>query len=315
MKKGVGPFSIYPKSNSKPLQSILTQAPIHWNQSYRLIDSGDFEKLEQFGPYCLRRPEPQALWPKSLTENEWQERSHAHFKREKGNAEKGLWHCQAKVPDKWYIPYLSPELNLRFKISLSSFKHVGLFPEQAANWDFLAQNLGKLGSKPKVLNLFAYTGGASLACQQVGGLVTHVDSVKPVLSWARDNMEQSGLDGIRWMAEDALKFVKKEARRGNQYQAILLDPPAYGRGPDGEKWVLEEQILSLLQEIKAILAPERHLVLGNFYSMGFSTLVIHSLMDSIFPEPAEKSAGELFLSDEAGRALPLGVFHRYLKID
>ncbi len=167
--------------------------------------------------------------------------------------------------------------------------------------------------KPKFLNLFAYTGGASLACKQMGADVTHVDSIKPVLSWARENMEVSKLDGIRWMAEDALKFVKREARRGNFYQGILLDPPAYGRGPDGEKWILEEQIDDLLKSVKEILDPEEHLILSNLYSMGFSTLVIENLMNSIFDVPSDAESGELFLEDLSGRKLPLGVFHRYFR--
>ncbi|CAM4257616.1 class I SAM-dependent methyltransferase [Aquirufa beregesia] len=296
----------------KQSTSIAIETPQFWGDNYQLIDSGGFEKLEKFGEFTVRRPEPQAIWAKSLSEQEWQKLSHAHFKKEKGSQERGQWEVKGKVPDKWFMPYQSERLNLSFKISLSSFKHVGLFPEQASNWEFLAAKIPLFQRpSPKFLNLFAYTGGASLVCRQMGAEVTHVDSVKPVLSWARENMEVSKLDGIRWMAEDALKFVKREARRGNFYQGILLDPPAYGRGPDGEKWVLEEQIEDLLLSVKEILDPEEHLLLSNVYSLGFSTLVVENLMNGIFDVPSSAESGELYLNDNSDKKLPLGVFHRY----
>lgn len=293
--------------------SIAIETPEFWGKSYELIDSGGFEKLEQFGSFCVRRPEPQAVWKKSLSEEVWASKSDAYFRKEKGSSEKGFWDIQKKTPEKWLIHYKSDLLDLSFKISLSSFKHVGLFPEQASNWEFLAQNIPKIkNSKPKFLNLFAYTGGASLVCRQMGADVTHVDSVKPVLSWARENMEVSKLDSIRWMAEDALKFVKREARRGNFYQGILLDPPAYGRGPDGEKWVLEEQIEDMLVSVKEILDPREHILLTNIYSLGFSTLVVENLLNGIFDVPKSAEFGEIYLNDSFHKKLPLGVFHRYL---
>lgn len=293
--------------------AITIETPEFWDKSYELIDSGNFEKLEQFGEFCVRRPEPQALWTKSLSEEFWSLKANAHFRREKGSNERGVWDIKNGVPEKWFIPYNSKKLTLNFKISLSSFKHVGLFPEQASNWEFLATNIPKLTTaKPKFLNLFAYTGGASLVCRQMGADVTHVDSVKPVLSWARENMEVSKLDSIRWMAEDALKFVKREARRGNFYQGVLLDPPAYGRGPEGEKWVLEEQIDDLLRSVKEILDPKEHILLTNVYSLGFSTLVVENLINGIFKVPENAQSGELYLNDTYDKKLPLGVFHRYL---
>ena len=297
----------------KNINSISIDTPKFWGNSYQLIDSGGFEKLEQFGPICVRRPEPQAVWGKSLSEEIWLSKTDAYFKKEKGSSEKGFWDIQKKTPEKWFINYKSDFLNLNFKISLSSFKHVGIFPEQASNWEFLAESIIKLkNDKPKFLNLFAYTGGASLVCRQMGADVTHVDSVKPVLSWARENMEMSNLDSIRWMAEDALKFVKREARRGNFYQGILLDPPAYGRGPDGEKWVLEEQIDEMLKSVKEILDPTEHILLTNVYSLGFSTLVVENLMNGIFNVPKNAEFGEIYLNDSFNKKLPLGVFHRYL---
>jgi 23S rRNA (cytosine1962-C5)-methyltransferase len=293
--------------------AITIETPEYWGKSYELIDSGNFEKLEQFGEFCVRRPEPQALWTKSLSEEFWSLKANAHFRKEKGSNERGVWDIKKGVPDKWFIPYNSKNLALNFKISLSSFKHVGLFPEQASNWEFLATNISNLTTpKPKFLNLFAYTGGASLVCRQMGADVTHVDSVKPVLSWARENMEVSKLDSIRWMAEDALKFVKREARRGNHYQGVLLDPPAYGRGPEGEKWVLEEQIDDLLRSVKEILDPKEHILLTNVYSLGFSTLVVENLVNGIFSVPENAQSGELYLNDQYDKKLPLGVFHRYL---
>jgi 23S rRNA (cytosine1962-C5)-methyltransferase len=293
--------------------SIAIETPTFWGKNYELIDSGGFEKLEQFGAFVVRRPEPQAVWQKSLSEEFWASKANAYFKKEKGSNERGVWEVKKGVPDKWFMPYQSETLDLNFKISLSSFKHVGIFPEQASNWEFLAKNIPLLKTpKPKILNLFAYTGGASLACKQVGADVTHVDSVKPVLSWARENMEVSKLDNIRWMAEDALKFVKREARRGNFYQGILLDPPAYGRGPEGEKWVLEEQIDDMLRSVKEILDPKEHILLTNVYSLGFSTLVVENLMKGIFNVPELAESGEIFLNDEYDKKLPLGVFYRYL---
>jgi len=297
----------------KNTPTIAIDTPKFWEKSYELIDSGGFEKLEQFGSFCVRRPEPQAVWRKSLSEEIWKSKTDAYFKKEKGSSEKGFWDIQKKTPEKWFLNYKSELLDLNFKISLSSFKHVGLFPEQASNWEFLAKNIPKIkNSKPKFLNLFAYTGGASLVCRQMGAEVTHVDSVKPVLSWARENMEVSKLDSIRWMAEDALKFVKREARRGNFYQGILLDPPAYGRGPDGEKWVLEEQIEDMLLSVKEILDPKEHILLTNVYSLGFSTLVVENLLNGIFDVPENAEFGEIYLNDTFNKKLPLGVFHRYL---
>jgi len=294
-------------------QSIAIETPQNWGKSYELIDSGGFEKLEQFGDFVVRRPEPQALWSKSLSEEFWAMKANAHFRKEKGSTERGIWDIKKGVPDKWFIPYQSEKLDLKLKISLSSFKHVGLFPEQASNWEFLAKHIPLLSNpKPKILNLFAYTGGASLVCRQMGADVTHVDSVKPVLSWARENMEVSQLDSIRWMAEDALKFVKREARRGNFYQGVLLDPPAYGRGPDGEKWILEEQIDDMLRSVKEILDPKEHILLTNVYSLGFSTLVVENLVNGIFRVPTNAESGELYLNDQYDKKLPLGVFHRYL---
>lgn len=282
-------------------------SPTRW-KDYELIDSGNFEKLERFGPYTLRRPEPQAVWETSMSDIEWVKLSDASFKKDKGSQDKGQWILHKKIPDHWYITYPTGNQYLSLKISLSSFKHVGLFPEQGNNWDYI-QNHCKPGFK--VLNLFAYTGGASLAAKACGAEVTHVDSIKQVLSWARDNMEKSNLDNIRWIADDAFKFVNREVRRGNKYQGIILDPPAYGRGPDGEKWVLEEQINEILKSCAQLLDQNEYFFILNVYSLGFSAMITENLINANFNTFANKQFGELFIKDHFEKKLPLGVFSRF----
>ena len=199
--------------------------PVNWTD-YELIDSGEFEKLERFGNYILTRPEPQAVWSRSLSSGEWDKLSHAFFRKEKNDPEKGRWSLKKDMPEQWFIGYRYKEMQLKMRLGLTGFKHVGVFPEQSENWDFIYDQIkshqlkGKAdqdkpliqGEKPRILNLFAYTGGASLAAIAAGADVVHVDSVKPVLTWARENMEASGMSGIRWMLEDALKFVQREVQ-------------------------------------------------------------------------------------------------------
>ncbi len=278
-------------------------------QDYELLDSGNFEKLERFGPFLLARPEPQALWDKSLSATEWQTRSHATFTRDAQNPEKGSWSLKPSMKEQWLISYSHGGLHLRFRLGLSAFKHVGLFPEQADNWNFIYERCRVL-EKPKVLNLFAYTGGASLAAKAAGADVTHLDSVKQCISWARENMEASKLDNIRWMVEDAFKFVKREAKRGNKYHGILLDPPAYGRGPEGEKWVLEDCLTDTLKYCADILESGGFLIL-NLYSMGYSALQAETLVSSIFGRRAGMEIGECYFEDQASKKLPLGLFVRF----
>jgi 23S rRNA (cytosine1962-C5)-methyltransferase len=295
--------------------NIQLLKPETWGNNYELIDSGGFEKLERFGQYITARPEPQAAWDKSLSESEWNRLAQATFKKEKGSQEKGEWLRVGQMPEKWYLPYKSDNLNLTFKLSLSSFKHVGVFPEQATNWEYLAQKLPLLPVRnPRVLNLFAYTGGASIASKAFGADVTHVDSVKQCISWARENMEASKLDNIRWMVEDAFKFVQREVRRGNQYHCIIMDPPAYGRGPAGEKWVLEEQINELLKVSAQLLDPEHYILILNMYSMGFSSVIADNLVASAFAKRQNSEVGELYLEDKFKKKLPLGVFYRMASV-
>jgi 23S rRNA (cytosine1962-C5)-methyltransferase len=285
--------------------------PQHW-KSYQLLDSGNFEKLEKFGPYVLSRPEPQAAWDKSLSEKEWEERANAVFKKEANNPDKGSWNLKKGMPQNWFINYESQNLKLKVKLSLSSFKHVGLFPEQAANWEYIYDQVSASSvQKPKILNLFAYTGMASVAARQAGADVTHLDSVKQVVTWARENMEANNLDNIRWMVDDAMKFVKREVKRGNRYNGLILDPPAYGRGPEGEKWVLEDQINEMLKLCSEIIDPENHFVILNMYSLGFSALIADNLMKSSFKGMKNEEFGELFLNDPYEKKLPLGIYYRF----
>lgn len=289
--------------------------PSDWTD-YELIDSGGFEKLERFGRYTLRRPEPQAVWPKTFPEKEWERLAHAWFKRAKGNDssgnERGEWLLKPTMPDQWFVEYRHEQMNLKFRLGMTSFKHVGIFPEQAANWNFIYDKIKSMRElKPKVLNLFAYTGGASVAACAAGAEVTHVDSVKQVVSWARENMEASGLDGIRWIVEDAMKFVNREVKRGKRYHGIILDPPAYGRGPDGEKWVLEESISSLLEACSQLLEPVGSFLILNLYSMGFSAVIGQNLLKAYFPEIKNIEYGELLVTEKSGKVLPLSVFARF----
>lgn len=281
-------------------------------KDYELLDSGRFEKLERFGRYVLARPEPQAVWDRSLSEDEWRARADAVFRRDGRSGERGEWTLRAGMPDRWFVEY-GGGMSLKFRMGLTSFKHVGLFPEQAENWEFIFREVRRLGAGARVLNLFAYTGGASLAACAAGARVTHVDSVRPTVTWSRENMEASGLDGIRWVVEDAMKFVRREVRRSRRYNGIILDPPSYGRGTDGEKWVLEEQIGEMLSLCSELLERENCFVVLNLYSMGLSALLARTLADSAFPQAAGAAAqqGELYVEDAAGKRLPLGVFLRF----
>ena len=195
---------------------------------------------------------------------------------------------------------------------------MGIFPEQAANWDFIYDNCLALGGDgrteaPRVLNLFAYTGGATLAARAAGAGVTHVDSVKQVVTWARENMEQSGLEGVRWIVEDALKFVQREVRRGNRYDGIILDPPAYGRGANGEKWVLEEGIGEMLACCAQLLESERAFLVLNLYSMGLSSTLARTAVRQAFGAPCTEQWGELCFTDRGGKELPLGTYYRFTR--
>lgn len=291
--------------------------PQHW-QEYELLDSGNFEKLERFGSYIVARPEPQAIWDKSLSELEWQKNAHAYFKRTKDTdktAERGEWSLKKGVREQWWIAYRYQQIQWKMRLGFTAFKHVGVFPEQAENWNYIIDTLQAMPTpNPNVLNLFAYTGGASLAARAAGAVVSHVDSVKQVISWARENMEASDLKDIRWVCEDALKFVKRELKRRKKYQGIILDPPAYGRGANGEKWILEDSLNEMLKICFELLDTENSFLVLNLYSMGFSALITETLMNSIAKDFfIETQFGELFLKDSFQKKLPLGVFWRGLR--
>ncbi|QNF31763.1 class I SAM-dependent methyltransferase [Adhaeribacter swui] len=293
------------------MYSFLTTS--NWSD-YELVDSGNFEKLERFGDYYLARPEPQAIWDKNLPASEWDKRAQAIFKREKGSSEKGQWQLRKGMAEQWFINYEYQQMKLRFRLGLSSFKHVGLFPEQDPNWQFIYNATRQLNTQsPKILNLFAYTGAASLAAKAAGADVTHLDSVKQVNYWARENMEASNLNQIRWIVEDAMKFVRREVKRGNVYQGLILDPPAYGRGPNGEKWQLEDELNELIKLCAQLLDPQDNLFLINLYSLGFSGLILENLITHNFQKHAKKQqeVGEIYLQDQGQRKLPLGTFYRF----
>lgn len=296
---------------------IQIVSPENW-KDYELIDSGNFQKLERFGKFILSRPEPQAIWDPALSHGEWEKMAHAIYTRRKGGSpstydeERGEWKLKPGMPDQWMVEYTGPGYGLKFRLGLTSFKHIGLFPEQASNWDYIYSAVSEPGDRQKqVLNLFAYTGGASLAASAAGAKVTHVDSVKQVINWAGENARLSELDNIRWIIDDALKFVQREVRRGSVYQGIILDPPAYGRGPKGEKWILEDSIREMMKDCLEILDKKDGFFILNLYSVGFSALIAESLVNSMIKGIQDSESGELYVFDKGGRRLPLGVFYRF----
>ena len=296
----------------------MTEFPSPLWKDYELLDSGSGAKLERFGAYVLSRPEPKALWDPSLPASEWRRLAHTDFTPgagfgKAGKEDSGTWNRLKKMEDQWWIRYANEDgLKMDLRLGLTSFKHVGVFPEQAPNWDWIFRQTRALAAKgrtPRVLNLFAYTGAASLAARAAGADVTHLDSVRQVVTWARGNMEHSGLDGIRWVVEDAMKFAQREERRGNRYDGIILDPPAYGHGPDGEKWKLDECLFGLLRTVGAILAPQDAFLVLNLYSNGYSALLGETLVRQAMPT-ASLESGELALNDRFGKALPLSIVVR-----
>lgn len=300
---------------------------------YALLDSGDGLKLERFGKYAMIRPEPKALWTPSMPASEWNRLAAVRFKPgagfgKAGKEDSGTWERLREMPDQWYVQYPGDGFRLRMRLGLTSFKHVGIFPEQAPNWEFIyrktAAGVPGGSASPRVLNLFAYTGGASLAARAAGADVTHLDSVRQVVSWARENMEATGLQDIRWVVEDAMKFARREAKRGHKYDGIILDPPAYGHGPDGEKWKLDELLFEMLRTVSEILAPHGWMVL-NLYSNGYSAALGETVVREAFGLKAEDNvadtgaiptgsyrmtSGELALNDKFGKALPLSIYVR-----
>jgi len=289
---------------------MLLLHPTFW-KDYELLDCGNFEKLERFGSYITIRPEPQAVWDRKWSDAEWNKRAHVAFVQRSSSS--GDWKKLKAMPDQWVIEYAIralEEKKIRLRLGLTAFKHVGVFPEQAVNWEFIAGAISSMKTKqPRFLNLFAYTGAASLAACAAGAETYHVDSIKQVVTWSRENMEKSQLSDIRWVVEDALKFVKREQKRGNKYNGIILDPPAYGHGPNGEKWKLEELINEMMQTVLSLLDDKEHFLILNAYSLGFSSIIIENMLRDKAGKNLE--TGELFLQATSGVKLPLGVFGRF----
>ncbi len=285
---------------------IQSLSPEHW-EDYELIDCGNFEKLERFGQYITIRPEPQAVWDSSMPMKEWEKIAHVKFSSKSSSS--GEWIKLKQMPDRWHIRYKTNHIDIKLRLALTSFKHVGVFPEQAVNWDYAAKAIKAMKiEQPKVLNLFAYTGGASLAAKSAGADVTHVDSIKQVVTWANENQELSGLRDIRWVVEDALKFVKREVKRGKKYNGIILDPPAYGHGPNGEKWKLEDSINEIMKDVAELADDKNFFLILNTYSLGFSSLIVENLIRTSFRTTTNLEIGELYLQATKGNKLPLGVF-------
>lgn len=279
------------------------RASENW-KDYALLDASDGERLERWGDILLIRPDPQILWHTPRRDDRWNT-VHARYLRSGSGG--GHWEKRRPLPDSWQITYDA----LRFNLKPMGFKHTGIFPEQAVNWDMMAQWIRSANRPIRVLNLFGYTGGATLACAAAGAQVTHVDASKGMVSWGRENAAASGLSDrpIRWLVDDCGKFVQRELRRGNTYDAILMDPPSYGRGPGGEVWKLEQQIYRLVEQCVRLLSDKPLFFLINSYSAGLSPSVMQYVLASLIAPRAggTVSADEIGLPVEAsGLVLPCG---------
>ncbi|MCF0109707.1 MAG: class I SAM-dependent methyltransferase [Erysipelotrichaceae bacterium] len=281
-------------------------------KDYECIDAGNGEKLERWGKIVLRRPDPQAVWN---TNHKGWEKADAIYHRSKSGG--GSWEMKKTLPEHWTIGYRG----LTFKVSPTGFKHTGLFPEQAANWDWMMDMIEKNKDKEiRILNLFAYTGGATMACSKAGAKeVVHVDASKGMVQWAKENMQLSHLEGntIRFIVDDVLKFVKREQKRGHTYHGILMDPPSYGRGPNGEMWKLENQLNELIEETLKILDDDALFFLVNAYTTGFSNTVLSNILKTTvltkFPNGTIET-GEVGLPiSKDDLVLPCGIYGKWTR--
>ncbi len=282
-------------------------------EDYQLLDSGNGFRLEKFGAYTIVRPDPQAIWKPTLSATDW-EKAAVSFKRTK--ADSGIWEYKTRLPEKWKMSYK----NLYFWARLTSFKHTGVFPEQSLQWDWITQIIRdsetrefRTSEPPSVLNLFGYTGIASLAAAATGAKVTHVDASKPSITWARDNQKLSGLEQkpIRWILEDVVKFVEREYRRGNIYDGIIMDPPVYGHGPTGQIWKFNENFPKLMEDVAKILSPKPLFVIVNAYAISSSALMLQNVLNDYLPKGTTE-VGELCLEETAGkRLLSTGIYARW----
>lgn len=285
------------------------------SQDYELIDSGNGEKLERFGKFVLSRPDPQALWEKGLGKEAWSKADAVYAKDD----EKAGWKYRGKIDDKWSIDFAG----IKFFIKPTPFKHVGIFPEQASNWQWLEQIIKNInGEQPEVLNLFGYTGGASLISAKSGAKVVHIDSSKSAIAWGRENAEASGLADkpIRWILEDARTFVEREIKRERKYDGIIMDPPAFGHGPDNEVWKIEQDFIELVNNCFKILKEKPSFFLINGYSAGYSALAYENLLKPLLDKfGGEIEIGELAIKEnkdeKTARLLPCGIFSRWKGIN
>lgn len=289
------------------LEVIRTPGP----SDYALLDSGDGRKLERFGTVIVDRPEPQALWSRRLGKEAWG-RAHAVFSASADDEEKGKWRLDKPVPERWPVKVGDVVVTCR----LQGLWHVGLFPEQAPHWAWMIEQLGRVsGERPRVLNLFAYTGAASLIAARAGAEVTHVDASKKAIQWAKENQAASGLSDapIRWILDDAAKFVAREVRRGRSYHVILIDPPKFGRGPEGEVWDLFQSLPALMKNAAQLLAPGHAALILTVYAIRASALAFEALCaDVLSARGGRLSAGELALEPEGGgAAVPTSLFVRW----
>ncbi len=274
------------------------------SKDYELLDSGGEEKLERFGSVLLSRPDPQALWEKSLGAGEWG-RAQGRFERK---GKEGVWHA-TDLPKEWQIEFGG----LNFLIKPTSFKHTGLFPEQLSNWEWMAKLLAQ-AKEPNVLNLFGYTGGATIAAAKTGAKVTHVDASKTAVAWARQNAELSGLKDapVRWMVEDAMKFIKREVNRGTKYDGIVMDPPAFGHGPKDELWKIEEDFIELVNLCRQLLSDDPLFFLINGYAAGYSPLAFVYNLEPLSKQfGGDIEYGDITIAQNNGRLLPAGIFARW----
>ncbi|MCI6920721.1 MAG: class I SAM-dependent methyltransferase [Lachnospiraceae bacterium] len=279
----------------------------HW-KDYEVIDTSCGEKLERWGRYILLRPDPQVIWKTEKTVPEWNHLNGHYHRSSKGGGEWEFF----KLPEEWTISYR--ELNFRLKPF--SFKHTGLFPEQAVNWDWCSERIREAGRPVKVLNLFAYTGGATLAAASAGASVTHVDASKGMVTWAKENAAASHLEDapVRWLVDDCVKFVEREIRRGNKYDGIIMDPPSYGRGPKGEIWKIEESIYPFVELASQLLSDDALFFLINSYTTGLQPAVLSYMLSTVI---RKKRGGEVQSSEiglpvsSNGLVLPCGATGRW----
>ena len=282
-------------------------------KDYECIDAGNGEKLERWDNVILRRPDPQAMWISDMDTELWKKPDGFYHRSNKGG---GYWDFNKKLKDFWTVSYKE----LTFKVSPTDFKHTGLFPEQATNWDFMMDKIRKANREIRVLNLFAYTGGATMACAKAGATeVVHVDASKGMTEWAKENMHLCNLDNsyIRLIVDDCLKFVEREARRGRKYDAIIMDPPSYGRGPNGEVWKFEHNLDKLIKACMNILSDNPLFFLINSYTTGISSTVLYNILKtSMGKYDGTIDAGEIGLSITTNNlVLPCGIYGRWQSND